>query len=171
MKTLESCIFLVFFNHNTSLIISTNNEIAANALVDLQSINAEYNSNLSNTDTLVCQSNNLPIYPDIEAIIKVLQDPSKNGKSKVNKVKYTRIETLAKTLLENIKYEYPNSPIDKNMHHSKIPIVMCILQYRKQTVLSECMPVYHCHHVDGLLYSIDGNDNVRGELRKVLENY
>ena len=93
--------------------MSTNNEIAANALVDLQNIVTEYNSNLPNPDTPVRWSDNLAIYPDIEVIIKALQDPGKNGKGKVNKVKYARIEALAKTLVDNIKCEYPNSPIEK----------------------------------------------------------
>ena len=57
------------------------------------------------------------------------------------------------------------------IRRSKIPIVTCILQHRKQTVLSEHMPVHHRHHVDGILYTIDGNDNVTGGLRKALENH
>ena len=152
--------------------MSANNDIAANALVDLANIAAEHASNSpTNTDTPARWSENSSVFPDAEAIIKALQDPSKNGKGKINKVKHSRIEALAKTLLENINSEHPNSLIDKNVHRSKIPIVTCILQCRKQTVLNECMPVHHRHHVDGMLHTIDGNDNVTRGLRKALENY
>ena len=172
MKTLESCIFLVFLNHNTCSIMSTNKDIAANALVDFANFTAESTSHSqTNSEKPLRWSENSSVYPDTQVIIKALQDPGKNGKGKINKVKHSRIETLAKTLLENINREYPNSLIDKNAHRGKIPIVTCILQFRKQTVLSECMPVHHRHHVDGILHTIDGNDNVTGGLRKVLENY
>ena len=67
--------------------------------------------------------------------------------------------------------EYPNSLIDKNTQHGEISIMTCILQFREQTALSECMPACHRYDIDGTLCTIDGNDNVKGGLRKVLENY
>ena len=152
--------------------MSTDKDIAANTLVDFANFTAESTSHSqTNSEKPLRWSENSSVYADIEVIIKALQDLGKNGKGKINKVKYSRIETLAKTLLENIDSEYPNSLIDKNVHRGKIPIVTCILQFRKQTVLSECMPVCHRHHVDGILCTIDGNDNVTGELRKILGIY
>ena len=169
---MESRILLIFFIYKISAIISSNKNIAANALIDFASLTtvSELQS-LSNIAKLLRCSENLLVYSDIEVIIKALQDPGKNGKGKTNKLKYSRIRNLAKTLLENIHCEYLNSIKDKNIHCGKTPIVSCILQFHKQTVLSECITVYYQHHVNNILYTIDGNNNITGGLRKVLKNY
>ena len=72
-------------------------------------------------------------------------------KGKSNKPKYTKLELLAKTLIENIRNEYSSSGLSKNTLCGKIPIVNYILSFCKQTVLSECLPMYHSHHMHGIV--------------------
>ena len=69
----------------------TNKDIAANALTEFVNFTAaSISHSLSNSNKPPQWSENSSTYPDIEVIIKALQDPGKNEKGKINKTKRNR---------------------------------------------------------------------------------
>jgi len=115
--------------------MEVNRNIAATALVSIG------NNEQTTSSTLPTTNNTIPdrwsklsaVYPNIEMIVESLQDPGKSSKSKKNNtIKYSKIESLAKKLHDNIKLHYPNSGLDKNVSRGKAPLVAAILRYQSK---------------------------------------